>query len=180
MDVQNNGYPAFWGVVKKGFGEKKINKDLKCPMNYLADLKVKEFHPDTPTLPMEDFFIKFENTNNMKKNYRVERMIEKYSLHMFNSVTSDTDRDYGNDDYFLLRDDFDSLIQDIRSTSLSRNYLGLMSWLIDRAFVLTTYTKRNAFQIKAKTAQNKALLLKVLYEVSPRNLLLCFSKNLKI
>jgi hypothetical protein len=129
---------------------------------------------------MEDFFIKFENTNNMKKNYRVERMIEKYSLHMFNSVTSDTDRDYGNDDYFLLRDDFDSLIQDIRSTSLSRNYLGLMSWLIDRAFVLTTYTKRNAFQIKAKTAQNKALLLKVLYEVSPRNLLLCFSKNLKI
>ena len=47
--------------------------------------------------------------------------------------------------------DFEELINDIKSIYISNNYLGLMSWLIDRAFCITPSIKQNKCQIKNNT-----------------------------
>ncbi len=35
MNIKNNGYPAFWSIIRKDFNKKRINKKLICPMNYI-------------------------------------------------------------------------------------------------------------------------------------------------
>lgn len=52
MDIKENMYPSFWMIIKRGFNEKYINKNLKCPMNYLYDLDLTEFHNQDSTLPI--------------------------------------------------------------------------------------------------------------------------------
>ena len=58
-----------------------------------------------------------------------------------------------------------------------KNYLGLMSWLIDRAFRISIGMKRNQHSIQSTINQNKAILIKTLYDVNQKCLLKCFSKN---
>ena len=87
--------------------------------------------------------------------------------------------DYGNSDMdLLLREDFEDLLTDIKQTYISKTYIGLMSWLIDRAFLITKETKVNKNLINRKTNENKSLLLKVLYDINSNNVLKIFSKNL--
>ena len=43
MDIKTNGYPAFWGIVKKGFNKQRVNSELICPMNYVFDIKTNKF-----------------------------------------------------------------------------------------------------------------------------------------
>ena len=76
-----------------------------------------------------------------------------------------------------MRNDFNDLIQDIKKVRISGNYLGLMSWLIDRAFLITANIEKNKNNIKTTINKNKSLLLKVLYDINKDNLLKCFSKN---
>ena len=78
----------------------------------------------------------------------------------------------------LLREDFEDLLTDIKQTYISKTYVGLMSWLIDRAFLITKETKVNKNLINRKTNENKSLLLKVLYDINSNNVLKIFSKNL--
>ena len=61
------------------------------------------------------------------------------------------------------------------STALSK--CGIMSWLIDRAFLITPNSQMGAPHSDRKTNENKALLLKVLYDINPQNVLQIFSKN---
>ena len=75
--------------------------------------------------------------------------------------------------------DFEELINDIKSIYISKNYLGLMSWLIDRAFYITPSIKQNKCNVKNNTNKNKSLLIKILYDINSKNLLKCFSKNIK-
>ena len=82
------------------------------------------------------------------------------------------------DNYLLLRADFDDLIEDISKVYISKNYLGLMSWLIDRAFIITSGAKTNKDRSLTTINNNKAILIKVLYQVNPVAFLQCFSKNL--
>ena len=90
-------------------------------------------------------------------------------LHDYN--TSD---DNNTSDYLLLMDDFDKLIRDIQRIYISKNYLGMMSWLINRAFGIGAGVRRNKDNIDSKLYKNRALLLKVLYVVSPDVFLQCF------
>ena len=76
------------------------------------------------------------------------------------------------------REDFENLLTDIKQTYISKTYIGLMSWLIDRAFLITKETKVNKNLIDRKTNENKSLLLKVLYDINSNNVLKIFSKNL--
>jgi hypothetical protein len=87
--------------------------------------------------------------------------------------------DYGerNSDYLLLRSDFNDLIDEIKKIYISKSYIGLMSWLIDRAFIISSDVKRNTGTILRNTNKNKALLLKILYDINPQNVLQIFSKN---
>ena len=131
MDIEKNKYPSFWRIIKHGFKKKNINPDLKCPMNYLCDLELNKFRNTTTTLPMSNFFVKHKLEEDRRKCKKVEELISKYSLELFYYNTDNTD------DHLLLRSDFSELIQDIQQIYISSNYTGLMSNLIDRAFIIS-------------------------------------------
>ena len=159
----------------------RINRSLKCPMNYLCDLKLTKQRNENSTLPMSHFFNKYELETNRRQSKKVEELIEKYSLDLYDDwhskVGTELEEDALDENSLLLRSDFDQLIEDIKKVYISKNYVGLMSWLIDRAFLITSDTKRNKNTIDRKTNENKALLLKVLYDINPQNVLQIFSKN---
>ncbi len=174
MDLKTNKYPKFWSIIKKEFNKEKINKKLNCPMDYLYDLDFGKFRNKETTLPMSNFFNRYELNINRKKCKKIEELIEKYSLDSY-LIIEKGKQEYS--DYLLLRNDFNDLIQDIKKVRISGNYLGLMSWLIDRAFLITANIEKNKNNIKTTINKNKSLLLKVLYDINKDNLLKCFSKN---
>lgn len=187
MGVTENKYPAFWKLIRRNFNKRRINEDLKCPMNFLCDLKFKEFQDKSPTLPMSVFFKQFENTEEKhpkmpRKSQRVEKLIEKYSFRLYNShqkFIDDQDSESAKENNLLLRNDFDKLIEDIRKVYISRNYRGLMSYLLNRAFNITAGTQRNKKNTDSRTNNNRAILIRALYEINPKVFLECFSNNVK-
>lgn len=183
MDINTNLYPDFWKLIKPEFNPYRttksgtqymINRDLKCPMSYLYKYTPPVNRSEESTIPIQDFFNHYELTGNRKKSRKVEELIQKYS---FNLYKYNVDDDGESEDYLLLRQDFDELIQDIRGTYISNNYLPLMSWLINRAFMITPGISRNQHELKTTLNKNRSLLLKVLYDVSPRQFLQVFAKN---
>ena len=172
MDIKENLYPNFWRLIRQDTRLDKINTTLHCPMNCLYDLELNRFRHETTTLPMSYFFKKFDLEKNRKTCRRVEELITTYSLQLENARDDDCE-----DNYFLLRSDFDDLIRSIQSTYISKNYTGLMSWLIDRAFMVSPDIKRNQKEIRSKLRMNKSILIKALYQTNSANLLKCFSKN---
>ena len=173
MDIKNNKYPDFWSIIKKDFNKNLINHNLLCPMNYLYNIDLSEFRNSTSTLSMSYFFIKFEMKNNMCTCKKVEELIARYSIKIYEINTNTCD----NEDYFLLRKDFNDLIKDISKIKISKNYIGLFSWIIDRAFKILPGSIRNKNKISSTLSKNKSILLKTLYDVNSANLLKCFSKN---
>lgn len=173
MNVRTFGYPAFWGVVKKGFNKDNIDSSLTCPMNYLCSQKFEKHWSKDSTLPMSAFFIKYEQ-DDRRKCRKVEDLIQKYSLELYRAHSSD-----GEEDYLLERADFDTMIEDIRKVYLSRNYLGLMSWLIDRAFCITNYqrAKQRIGLTNTTLDKNRVVLMKTLYTINPKLFLKVFAKN---
>lgn len=191
MDVQENGLPDFWLITKRDKRKvrndeqrrerdrknketirKKLNSNLVCPMNYVFDLKFERIKYDTEAIPMDKFWIKHENLDiNRRKSKEVEKLIEKYSFTLFGYNSSSTPE---TSEYLLLTDDFDEMIADIRKLYISGNYLGMMSWLINRAFGIGAGVKRNKDTMKSSLSKNRALLLKTLYVVSPEVFLQCF------
>lgn len=167
MDVDVNGYPLFWKHIRRDFNRDKINEELVCPMNVLSHIKFKNAPIKKGVLPVGYFLQEYELKESRRTSRRVEKIIEKYSLELLNSQLNN------DDEYFLLRNDFEDMIEDIRKIYMSKEYLGLMSWLIVRAFRLTP----QSYQSFAKTYKNKAILLKTLYDVNPQCFLQVFSKH---
>lgn len=174
MNIKENGYPAFWSVIRKGFNKKRINEQLICPMNYIFDIRVGRYRNTATTLMMNEFFVKYPINDDRRKSKKVEELIQKYSLDLYNYNIEDDE----NDNYLLLRSDYDSLISDIKSIYISKNYLGLISWLLDRAFLITPNIRSNDSNILTTINTNKSLLLKVLYDVNSSAVLKCFSKTI--
>lgn len=170
MNIKENGYPLFWKYIKPDFKENKINPKLKCPMNYICNISVSEFKPSESTLPMSYFFKQFELDVSKRLSKKVEYLIEKYSLGVCLSESK-------KEDYILNNIDFENLISDIKDLNLSKKYLGLFSWLINRAFVITSNIKGNRDVLSNNTDKNKSILLKTLYDVNKECLLKCFSNN---
>lgn len=190
MNIAENGFPSFWTIIKKPTKKTpkerkkqrenlkaRVNKNLQCPMNYIFNIRVREFKPKKSTLLMSTFFVKYELEEGRRKSRKVEELIEKYSLNLYNLISSDTDEDEKREDYLLLRSNFDDLIKDIKDVYISKNYLGLMSWLIDRSFKITPNIRSNDKKILNKINNNRSILIKVLYEINSENLLKCFSGN---
>lgn len=171
MEIDKHGYPKFWTHIRRDFNKDRINQDLKCPMNYLCDIRFPISRMSKGVLPISYFFKKFELKENRRKSRRVERLIEKYSLALLDSQMNN------DDEYFLMRSDFDELIEEIRGIYISKEYRGLMSWLVNRAFLITPQIMKNDARITSTTRKNKAILLKTLYTVNSSNLLDVFSKN---
>lgn len=167
MNIQEYGYPKFWLNIRSGFNKDKINYDLSCPMNELSNVRFKGVSVRKGILPISYFLNKYEIKGSRRGSRKVEKIIEKYSLELLASQFSD------EDEYLLLRSDFDDMIEDIKRVHISKQYLSLMSWLIQRAFLLTP----QAYNSHSQTHRNKSILLKTLYEVNPSCLLQVFSKN---
>lgn len=174
MNIPDYKYPIFWKTIKPSFGSNKINNDLICPMNYLADIKFTKVRSSTSTISMNDFFIKHKLEKDRKQCKKVEDLIEKYSLELFKFNTDEEEKT--NEDYLLMRSDFNHLVKDIQSTYISSTYVGLFSWLLDRAFVITDQTKRQSHSLKTTTNKNKSMLIKVLYDVNRKSFLQCFKE----
>jgi hypothetical protein len=173
MNIDKNGYPAFWTIIKKEFNKNRINSQLICPMNYLYYYKFKTFRSNQPTIPMNQFFIKHKLDKERRKCKKVEELIQKYSLLLYNErQIMNTDDNYNR--YLLLRDDFDDLLNDIKKIYISKNYAGLMSWLIDRAFLISPNVIGKKDYMNTNTSSNKSILLKVLYTINPNVFLSCF------
>ena len=173
MNIKENGYPVFWSLIQRNFQRNKIHYGLHCPMNFLYELELQEFHPSTTTLPMSYFFIKHSLDKNdiRRKSFKVEELISRYSLLLSNNLN------YDNEDLFLLKNDFDNLIRDINCVNISYNYIGLFSWLIDRAFLVTPSLLQNNMKINLKIDKNKSILIKSLYTINKNSLLKCFKNG---
>lgn len=167
MNIQEYGYPKFWLNIRSGFNKDKINYDLSCPMNELSNVRFKGVSVRKGVLPISHFLNKYEIKGSRRGSRKVEKIIEKYSLELLASQFSN------EDEYLLLRSDFDEMIEDIKRVHISKQYLSLMSWLVQRAFLLTP----QAYNSHSQTHRNKSILLKTLYEVNPSCLLQVFSKN---
>ena len=186
MDIKQIGYPIFWKHIKDAkskdkkdkFNVDKINKELICPMNYVSELKFNESRSSDSTIPISHFFNRFEIDDNRRRSKKIETMIETYSLELYKSVVlNEKDKDNDTDDYILLMANFEDMIDDIKSLYMSNQYIGFMSWIIDRTFLITSNTKRNKDRINSKIEKNKSILLSVLYQSNKESLLKIFSKN---
>lgn len=193
MNLEENGLPFFWLITKRDKRKvrteiqrkerdqknkhnilKKVHPSLDCPMNYLYRLRFDRVTNDTPPIEMDKFWVKYDLEYNRRKSKQVEELIQNYSLRVYDYNSNDNKED---SDYLLLRDDFDKLVHDIRNIYISSNYLGMMSWLINRAFCIGEGVKRNKSQMDSRLYKNRGILLKTLYMVSPDVFLQCFVKN---
>lgn len=170
LNVKNNGYPRFWLYVNYGIHKSKINHLLQCPMNVLFDYKPPKIRSSETTLPMCYFYNYYPLKDDRRKSKKVEGFIEEYGLKLQQYAVEDIG------DELVLREDFDNMINSIRQIYVSRDYLGLFSWLIGRAFHPTANFNDKHKKMGAKTEKNKALLLKTLYTINPINLLKIFEK----
>lgn len=174
MNISANKYPSFWLIIKKGFNKKNINNSLHCPMNYLYNINLIKFRNPNSSIPMSYFFVNHKLDIDRRKCKKVEELIIKYSLSLESYRVNNGTSYLSIEDYLLFRSDFDKLIYEIRSIYISKNYLGLMSWLIDRALAITPSIKRNSKTIKSLLWKNRSLLLKILYQVNSEAFLSCF------
>lgn len=186
MDIKTNGYPVFWGLIRPTFNKNRINPKLQCPMNYIFGLNIKKYRSTSSTLSMSYFFIKHDMTEHRRKSKKVEELIQKYSLELYENYQSKLDENQSGEETniektLVLRSDFDQLIDDIRKTTISSNYLGMMSWLINRAFCIGSGVKSKKGSVLSSTlSNNRAILLKTLYEVNPKIFLKCFKDSQKV
>lgn len=176
MNVKENGYPVFWKLIRPDFNINRINPRLNCPMNYLCTVKTKKFIYKESELPMSHFFIKHKLDINRRKSRKVEELIEKYSMNLY-LLRKQGVKNYI--DYLMMSEEFEELIKDIRKTKISKNYLGLMSWLIDRALTISPSIKQNIDKIDSNLSKNRTILIKTLYEVNKENFLSCFKATIK-
>lgn len=189
MDIDKNGLPNFWLITKKDkrkartdkirYERQKKNKakikerikDLKCPMNVVYDMTFDISKADKDTMSMDKFWIKHENICNKKRSKQIEQLIQTFSIDLYHyNVWEDEDLD----NYILLKDDYEKMIKEISKLNKSKNNIGLFSWLINRAFLIGAGVNRNTGKLLATTNKNRALLLKVLYDIDKESFLSCF------
>ena len=198
MDININGYPIFWKAIKKKndkrngvklseLTDKQIqrrnsmyNPEIICPMNSLYNMNINpRIANNSSVYPVDKFLNSYDLDISKTKSKKVEELIVKYSLRIFNYNKDNEIDDTENEErYLLLNSDFDQLIKDIREITFNKKYLGLMSYLINRAFVSTSGIKHSGRPIKTNLHKNRPLLLKTLYELNPKQFLKCFSKNI--
>ena len=186
MNIDKNLYPSFWQIIKPDFNpvrriktkddgyvyKRMINEDLQSPMGELYKMAMPYRRNSSSTLPLSDFYVRYDLNQGRKRCKKIEDLIEKYAFDVYQfNIDDDTE-----ENYFILSDEFEKLVSDIQQIHISNNYLGLMSWLINRAFIITPDV--NQGNLKTTLNKNRAVLMNVLYHISPRQFLQCFTKNL--
>lgn len=168
IGVDEIGYPKFWSMIRPDFKNERINDELICPMNYVYDLNFRRYRRKKPVVEVKDFLIRHEMKTDRRKSKKVEDMIEKYALELYKYHIDDEDIE---ENILVLREDFDQMIDTIRSMYISKEYAGLMSWLLYRGLVMGGTSRSNS-----KLYKNRSVLLATLYAVNPEVFLNCFKK----
>lgn len=171
INAKKNGYPAFWRDIRPDLNRNLVNYNLVCPMNAVHNLSAGKANYKCDIIPIKEFFINHENKETNKRSKSIENLIEKYSLKV---GKYQADRKSDEDDWLLLRADYEDLLEDIRRISMPDKYIGLMSWLINRCFVMTPNMASNKDKLQSKLNKNRSLLLKILYDLNPKMFLKCF------
>lgn len=165
IGVDETGYPLFWDAIRKDFNGERINPELKCPMNYIFDLTFRRFRRKTEVINIKDFLVKHEMKTDRRKSRKVEDMIEKFSFELYQyRIEDDPD-----ESYLVLREDFEEMVDAIRGMYISKEYAGLMYWLLYRGLIIGKNTNN-----VSKLYKNRSILLATLYAVSPKVFLSCF------
>jgi len=180
MNIKEYGYPLFWKTIKREFNSAKINRDLKCPMNYLQELKVGRTKKLKWGVEFKDFLEDHNYYINMPKARKVEALIKNFGLELYLDLMQDSKIvcDYEWESYLTLRSDFDELINEIRQIDFGGKYRGFIVKIIKRAFFMEPGMLKNRKKMMATVGKNKAILLKVLYDVNPKVFLSCFKKTI--
>lgn len=142
-------------------------------MNEVSKLKVDKATRENDLIPINQLFINWENNATRKTSKAVEALIEKY-IDEFYTIKASSNNANKEEFNMLLHSSYDDLIEDIKHITLPNKYIGLMSWLINRAFMMTPGIQRNANYIQTTLNKNRAILLNVLYKLNPEMLLKCF------
>ena len=169
IGVDEIGYPAFWSVIRPDFSMDRINPELICPMNYVYNITFKRFRRKTKVIEVKDFLVKHELKTDRRKSRKVEDMIERFALEVYKFRTNENDND---ESLLVLREDFDQMIETIRSMYISKEYAGLMYWLLHRGLIIG----KNHNNV-SKLYKNRSILLATLYAVNPQVFLSCFTKE---
>ncbi len=172
LNIRSIGYPAFFAGIRPDL-RSKVNPNIQCPMNCVYKMKNKSVKVDN-VIDNAEFFIPHSNPLTTRKSKQVEKLIEDYSLEVFRMHVND---DTTSADYFLLRSDYEDLLDALRRVTLSKNYIGLMSWLINRALMITPGIQNQRDSVNTKLSKNRPLLLKILYDMSPKNFKKCFKTD---
>ena len=175
INVKKNGYPAFWRDIRRDCNKNLINYNLQCPMNAVHSLTIGRAGFKNDTIPIKDFFVGYENIETQKKSKSIESLIENYGLKIYNVQKNNKDKD--DSEYILLRSDYEDLLESIRRISMPNKYIGLMSWLINRCFIMTPNMVSNKDKIQSRLNKNRPLLLKILYDLNPKMFIKCFKKG---
>ena len=199
MEINKKGLPLFWQLTKKDKTKcgnpdekkkrnkkskdrikSKVNKNIICPMNYLYGLELNKYRNSDSTLPMKDFFIKHNLNLEHRVAKKIEAFIEEYAKELQGFILNHEDVNWKDDkeEYFLLRSDYDDLIRNLRALKLGKKYAGLMSWLINRAFLINSGVKSKRNEMNSTINKNKAILMKTLYDVDKDVFLSCFIQNI--
>ena len=88
------------------------------------------------------------------------------------------DADEYEEEMLVLREDFDQLVKDIREMYISNKHAALISWLINRAFLITSGSRSKAKVCKTTMNNNRVILLNTLYNVNKEAFLKCFQGRL--
>ena len=143
-------------------------------MNCVNEFRIGKPKNSLPVIDNSKFFVSYKPSESRRKCKNIEKLIEKYSIEIKNTNTC---HETEHEDYLLLRNDFDEMIDDIRKVHISNNYLGLMSYLINRALGITPALKANKGNLQSNLHKNRSILLKTLYNISPKQFLQCFTKK---
>ncbi len=176
MHIEKHGYPAFWALIRPGFNKDKINPDIICPMNYLAEFHPKKGHKVMNVIPIEEFLLDMPETMDIKLCKDVESLINKYNIALYSRVTESTN--YGSNDYYYLLTVFDELIHDIQSMNLGEKYIGLFIWLLTKILSKDVEQEIDSTKFKNQLQTNRTVVFKTLYHVNKDVFLKCFSKNM--
>ena len=113
---------------------------------------------------MSYFFVKHPIEHDRRTCRKVEELIDKYSTLLYDYYISihpkqnAKDFEVNNERYLLLQADLEGLINDIQKQYVSSNYVGLFSWLIDRALMITPQMISNNANLKNTVKKNRSLL----------------------
>lgn len=178
IDIKQNGYPIFWRDIRRDCNKNLINRNLQCPMNAVHNLSVDKAEFKNDTISIKDFFVNHTNEETQKKSKAIEKLIEDYGLQVFDyQKDKKKNKDKDDSDYILLRSDYEDLLESIRHITLPNKYVGLMSWLVNRCFMMTPNMMSNKDKIQTRLSKNRPLLLKILYDLNPNLLLKCFKRG---